>query len=156
MRKEIVTAESLETRVESLFPAIQHAKKRAFLAAYAKCGTVTHAAEAAGIDRSSHTHWMHSDPEYVQAFELAKQMAIESLEAEARRRATLGVDDPVFYQGEVVGHRKVYSDNLLMFLLKGAAPAKYRERAEITGAGGRPIRVELSIPRPAEELEQDG
>ena len=32
-----------------------------------------------------------------------------------------------------------YSDNLLMFLIKGAMPEKYRERYEITG-GSKPVQ----------------
>lgn len=47
------------------------------------------------------------------------------LEDEARRRAVEGVEEPVFYQGDVVGHVKKYSDDLLKLLLKANRREKY-------------------------------
>ena len=109
---------------------IQHPKKRAFLAAYAELGTITHAATAAGIDRNTHTQWLKVDAEYATAFEDAKQQAIEKLEREAVRRASEGIDKPIFYQGHLVTTIKEYSDTLLIFLLKGLKPERYRDRLE--------------------------
>jgi hypothetical protein len=73
------------------------------------------------------------------------------------RRAHIGVEEPLVYQGEFTyerdakGRRKLkkplfirkYSDALMMFLLKGFKPEKYRERGsvELTGAGGGPIEI---------------
>ena len=107
---------------------IVHPKKRAFLAAYAECGTVTRAAEIAGIDRQTYYDWSKSDPEFVKAAEAAYDMAGERLEQEARRRAVEGVQKPVWYQGRECGVVTEYSDTLLIFLLKGAKPDKYQER----------------------------
>lgn len=123
------------------FRKIAHRKKRAFLAAYAECGTITHAAEAAGIDRRSHYNWLNDDPEYAEAFEQAKQMSIEALEKEARRRAIEGVQEPVYQGGKLVGHKRRYSDTLLMFLLNGLAPEKYKERKEVQHTGDQTINV---------------
>lgn len=110
-------------------------KQRAFLNAFAECGNVSQAAKAAKIPRMSHYQWIHDD-EYKAAFDDAKQEANDSLEAEARRRAVEGVDEPVgWYQGEAGGVIRRYSDILLMFLLKGAMPEKYRDRPE---AGNKP------------------
>ena len=76
----------------------------------------------------------------------ALEEARELLEAEARRRAAIGVDEPVFYQGQVVGHIRKYSDNLLMFLLKAHWPEKFRENVSIdqrvSGRDGGPIKTE--------------
>lgn len=107
---------------------IQHPKKRAFIAAYAECGTVTRAAEIAGIDRTMHYDYLKSDPDYAKACEAAYEQAGERLEQEARRRAVEGVKKPVFYQGKECGVVNEYSDTLLIFLLKGAKPEKYKER----------------------------
>jgi hypothetical protein len=41
------------------------------------------------------------------------------LEAEARRRAVQGWDEPVFHQGRKVGTIRKYSDRMLEILLKG-------------------------------------
>ena len=72
--------------------------------------------------------------------------ARELLEAEARRRAAMGVEEPVFYKGQVVGHIRKYSDNLLMFLLKAHWPEKFRENLSIdqrvSGSDGGPVKTE--------------
>ena len=107
--------------------------QRAFLAAFAECGTVTFAALAAKVHRSRHYRWL-DEQAYATAFEVAKNAAAETLENEARRRAVEGVTEAVYYQGEVVGTIQKYSDVLLIFLLKGALPAKYKDRREVTGA----------------------
>jgi hypothetical protein len=72
-----------------------------------------------------------SDPVYFQAFKEAHQQACEALEAEARRRATEGWDEPVFQKGVQCGVVRKYSDQLLMFLMRGAMPDKYREHLQI-------------------------
>src|SRR5690606_23292709 len=79
---------------------IQHAKKRAFLAAYAETGNISRAAQMAEIDRSTHYIWMREDPAYVEAFAYADQQAGDRLEEEARRRAVEGVEEPVYHQGK--------------------------------------------------------
>jgi hypothetical protein len=62
-------------------------------------------------------------------------MAADSLEAEAVRRAFEGVTQPVgWHQGKPGGLVTVKSDNLLMFLLKGAYPDKYKDRMELRGS----------------------
>jgi hypothetical protein len=57
-------------------------KKRAFLAAYAEVGTITRAAEIAGVERKSHYLWMAKDPAYVEAFAAAGEQAGDRLEQE--------------------------------------------------------------------------
>lgn len=108
------------------------AKRTIFLEAFAQLGTISHAAEVAGINRSTHYLWMEQDPDYRAAYREAEQKAIEALEREARRRAIEGVEEPVYHQGRVVGGVQKYSDTLLIFLLKGARPDKYRERVDLT------------------------
>ena len=59
---------------------ITHPKKRAFLAAYAECGVISHAAEAAGVSRRMHWNWLKGDSEYAEAFVEAKKDAADALE----------------------------------------------------------------------------
>lgn len=124
-----------------------HPKKRAFLAAYAISGNVTDAAERAGIERKTHYRWLSKDSAYAEAFKDAEEEAADRLEAEARRRATQGVDEPVFYKGYECGTITRYSDALLMFLLKGARPEKYKERVanEHSGPDGGPVAVKVDL-----------
>lgn len=130
-----------------MFTEIQHPKKRAFLSAYAHLGAITRAARAAKIDRGSHLNWKREDPLYAQAFERAEEMAVESLEDAAVQRARYGMDRPVFHKGKVCGYVREYSDTLLIFLLKGAKPLKYRERLNIehTGKDGKPLLDVASV-----------
>ena len=112
-----------------------HLKKRAFLAAFRETGNVRLACETAGVGRSSHYRWLGEDPDYRGAFELAEEDAADILEAEARRRAVEGVEKPVgWHKGEPGGYVREYSDVLLIFLLKGLRPERYRERYEVKGS----------------------
>jgi hypothetical protein len=131
-------------------------KKEAFLAAFAQVGNITLAAEIAGIHRRMHYTWLANDPDYAVAFKEAEEEAADRLEHEARRRAVEGTLKPVFYQGEECGHIREYSDTLLIFLLKGARPEKYKERvsAEHTGKDGGPIVVKNYDNLSDEELDQ--
>ena len=135
------------------FRAIRHGKKRAFLCAYSRLGAITKAARCAKINRDTHHDWIKKDPEYVAAFEVAKDMAIERLECEADRR---GVEGVVRYRFDRNGQpfidptdpdhkrpylEREYSDVLLIFRLKALRPDVYRERSshELTGPDGGPI-----------------
>ncbi len=121
------------------------AKKRAFLRAYAETANITYAARAGKCSRNAHYKWLKTDKAYQETFQEAKQEAIELLEGEARRRAVQGVEEPVFYKGEVVGAVQKYSDTLLIFLLKAARPEKYRDRYEHTGPDGGPFEFTIKI-----------
>ena len=110
-------------------------KQRAFLAAFAATGNITQAAKAAKQDRCQHYDWSKKSEVYTAAFAAAKEEAAETLEAEARRRAVDGVEEPVFYKGGQCGAVRRYSDVLLIFLLKGVLPEKYRERQQVEVSG---------------------
>jgi hypothetical protein len=121
-------------------------KKAAFLRALAQRGILTDAEEATGIFRMQHHRWMQQDPEYAAAVEQAQQQAYDSLEREAWRRATEGTEEPVYQGGKLVGTKKVRSDVLLIFLMKGARPLKYRDNSPITNINASgPVQVNLNV-----------
>lgn len=127
---------------------LAHPKRDAFLKAFAENGTLTHAAEAAGCDRSSHYYWMEHDPEYPALFTEAAHRANDSLEREALRRAVEGIEKPVYQGGKKVGSIREYSDTLLIFLMKGAIPSKYRDRVDVSfdvSAEARRLADELGL-----------
>ncbi|HOS78432.1 MAG TPA: hypothetical protein PLL15_10325 [Syntrophales bacterium] len=67
--------------------------------------------------------------------EYRKDAHLRKLEDEAERRAVEGVEEDVFSpHGKKVGKRRVYSDTLLVKLLKATAPEKYADSP--SGAGG--------------------
>lgn len=119
-----------------------------FLADLRDRGNVTLAAKVAGYARSSLYERIKEDPSFAQAVDDARAEYQSRLELEADRRAVEGVEKPVFYQGEVCGHVREYSDNLLMFRLKRLDPG-YRDRVEHMGEGGGPVmfHVVTGIPR---------
>jgi hypothetical protein len=105
-----------------------------FLEAYRHTGNVSRAAKLAEVSRQQHYEWLN-DAEYSKAFEDAHAEAVDILEGEARRRAVEGVEEKVFQQGREVGVVTKYSDKLLMFLLQGTKPEKFRtnHKVEVTG-----------------------
>jgi hypothetical protein len=115
--------------------------KKAMLAALAITGNVTRAADAAKVGRTTHYEWLEADPGYAKAVGAAMDEAADRLEDEARRRAAEGLVRYKFHQGSPVLHPVTgepyyeleYSDTLLIFLLKGARPHKYRDGYEQTG-----------------------
>ena len=128
------------------------AKKAKFLAAFVETATIRGAVRASGVDDETHYNWLRKDPEYVKRFEEAERKSIKAMEAEGRRRAIEGVRrlkfdksgapiiDPETGQPYV---EHAYSDTLLIFLLKGAAPEKYRERFEHSGPDGGAMRINI-------------
>ncbi|MBI4497074.1 MAG: hypothetical protein HY689_04140, partial [Chloroflexi bacterium] len=74
-----------------------------FLARYAQLGNLALAAEQAAVSKRVVHHWKATDPAFAEAFAEAQAQAVEVLEAEARRRAVEGVEEPVFQGGKQVG-----------------------------------------------------
>lgn len=83
--------------------------QKAFLAGLEQTGSVTQAAQAAKVGRCNAYDHKRRDPAFAAAWEEALDRGADELEDEARKRAFAG------------------SDVLLMFLLKGVRPQKYRE-----------------------------
>lgn len=99
--------------------------KKEFLACYPEAFTITEACKRTGVTRGTFYSWLR-DPEFAAGFEDAKQAAIELLEQACRERAT---------------REKNPSDVLAIFMLKGAAPDKYRERIDNRISGEVRIKV---------------
>lgn len=128
-------------------PEQASARRRAFLEAFRLSGNVSAAARAADVDRTTPYGWAAADPDFKAAWEVAEQEAIDRLEAEAWRRAHDGVEEPVYQGGSLVGHKRVYSDQLMVLLLKAHRPDKYRERQSIehSGPAGGPIETRAEV-----------
>jgi len=94
------------------FPKVSHPKKRAFLAAFSRCGSISTAAKRAKIDRRSHYHWLKGDPWYVRAYQQAVIEAGDALQDKLTEIA---------FEGNVTA---------AIFLLKGLKPDQFRDRLE--------------------------
>jgi len=87
-----------------------------FFATLKECGNVSEAARVAGVDRKTPYLRKANDLRFAAQWEDCIQEAADTLEQEANRRAMAG------------------SDLLLIFLLKGLRPEKYRERVTLPPA----------------------
>src|SRR5260370_24672686 len=107
------------------------ARQEGFLKALADTGSVTAAVAAAGSSRSRVYELRKVDPTFAAAWEEAEEVAVDKLEAEARRRAVEGVPEPLVSarklvrddDGQPIAIRR-YSDNSLLALLKAYRPPR--------------------------------
>lgn len=135
--------------------------EKAFLKALAITGNVTESANKAKIDPSTAHHARKRSKGFSQKWKSAMRKAADALEAEARRRAVDGLVRFKFdKKGEPIKHPKTgepyfeleYSDTLLIFLMKGNNPAKFRERHEVKHKGGVQLQLtEEIIDAPAKD-----
>tara|TARA_Y100000310_G_C20451018_1_gene700732 strand:- start:429 stop:899 length:471 start_codon:yes stop_codon:yes gene_type:complete len=115
------------------FDAISCPKKRAFLEARSLGMTKLNAAARAGVNVATPWNWgKQGDDAYNKAAEIAEAAQLAAAEDELRRRAVDGILEPVFYKGEQVATVRRHSDVLLIFMLKAAAPDKYRDNVHVT------------------------
>jgi hypothetical protein len=121
--------------------------KEIFLKAFAIQGTKLHAAQSAHISRRTVDNWLKEDPEFREAFKIASEDSTDMIEHAVRVRAMAGVKRTVYYKGKPIGSETEFSDTCAIFLLKAYRPEKFRERYELTGAGGGPIEVSNPIQR---------
>ena len=112
------------------------ARQTAFLQAFAELGTITGACRTSGVGRRSVYDWLADDERFAREFDAARETAADVLEAECRRRGLEGVEEPVYYQGQVVGTVRRYSDACLLALLKAYRPDRF------TGRGGHAAPVD--------------
>lgn len=116
-----------------------------FISALTDCGVMSYAAKKAGVGTSTIDRHRKKDAGFEALVQKAIEEATDSLEIVARERATKGATKPVYQGGKLVGTVQEYSDTLLIFLLKGNRPDKFRDRhsVELGGVAGGPIAVEF-------------
>ena len=145
----VAAFEALLTSAETHAEATTRAKQVAFLTALAIHGTVMRAALEAHIHRDTHYNWLDKDELYAKAFRDAEAIFADQVRDEVRRRAVDGWLEPVFYMGIATGIIRKKSDRLLELLAKAKCP-EFREKHEITGEGGGPIKV-VAVRFPVKE-----
>jgi hypothetical protein len=116
-----------------------------FLSALEASGNVSASARRAGMHRGTAYRYRQADPEFRAAWDEALEVAADALEAEVRRRAVDGWDEPVFYDGKVCGYIRRYDDRLLMFLMKAYRP-EFRDHAPVRSTGDQPEPVRVEYP----------
>jgi hypothetical protein len=106
-------------------------RRRRFLDALVETGgNVSRSCDLANFGRRAAYDWRRDEAEFAAEWDEAVNRGLDALEAEARRRAFEGIEEPVFYKGEVCGFVRRYSDALIMFMLKAYRP-QFRDRVLI-------------------------
>lgn|SRR5574341_90687 len=109
---------------------------KAFLAALGRKGVVSYACRIARVPRCRAYVLRHADPDFAADWDRELQQALDIMEEEAYRRAIKGCirKKGVYYRGRKIATETMaeYSDTLLIFLLKGGRPEKFRERFDHT------------------------
>ena len=126
-------------------------KEAKFLEVLATGASVYKAALAAGIGRRTAYDWREDDEDFRARWDDAVESGNDLLEDEAIRRGMSGVDKPVYYQGEVCGEVKEYSDTLLIFQLKARRREKYSEKIDQTVTGRVTVETVSYAPAGAEQ-----
>ena len=101
---------------------------KAFLTQLSINGNVSAACDAANISRDLVYDKRKSDPAFAAQWDTALEIACDSLEAEAWRRAVNGVNSAIYSQGKYVADEVKYSDALMQTLLKAHKPDKYADK----------------------------
>lgn len=110
-------------------------KKSVFLLALCRGTSISLACTKALLPRRTVYDWRDADEKFRVAWDEAIEAGTERLEDEAYRRAHDGVKKPIFHKGKRVAFVQEYSDTLLMFLMKGRKPDKYRDNSKVEVSG---------------------
>ena len=118
------------------------AVRKKFLQLFAELGTISAAADGAGVHRTTHYLWLEKVDGYAEAFEQAKARFHDRLEQELFRRA----QDPA--------HK---GDTALIFALKGNLPDRYgdKHQVEFANKDDRPFEISFGMPRPGDDDDKE-
>lgn len=103
-----------------------------WLATFRDTGNIRLACEAAGVSRSTVDRYRREDSSFAEAWAQAEEDAADHLEDAAYKRAVDGVSRRRYDKdGNLVAEEQVYSDTLLLALLRARRPAKFRDNQKI-------------------------
>jgi len=124
----------------------------AFIAALTGDPNVSRSAAAAGVSRKSAYAAKKKSALLAELWDEALNISTDELASEARRRAMEGVEEPIYYDGIRVGTRTIYSDKLMVLLLRAHRPAMYAERSILKGTFKHDVPGR--VVRPSDEGER--
>lgn len=103
------------------------ARQVAFVQVLAETANVSAACRAVGMSRRS-AYALYNRREaqsFRQAWDIAIEQGTRCLADAALERALNGVVQPIFYQGEQIGEKRVFNEAMTKFLLRCHAPDRY-------------------------------
>jgi hypothetical protein len=98
-----------------------------FLLHFGRSGSVSYAADRAGLGRSTLYYRRHNDPVFAARWAAAAEQAAMVLQDQAVERIVSG-GGRVFRRGRSTGRISGYDNGLLMTLLRALRPEVYRRR----------------------------
>lgn len=113
--------------------------RKAFLKAYSVRPIIASAAAAAGTTANTVHRTIKADPAFAEKFAEARQIAKERLVSRAWEIAVDGIEEPIYFKGEVVGHRLAHSEKMLEVLLKGFLPEMFNDRLQAAQVNAQAI-----------------
>ena len=124
-------------------------QKIKFLDELSQHGVIKYACQKAGLSKKKKKNNYQSDEEFRRLVEDAFVLGAINIEDEAKIRAVEGVEEEVYFKGEMVGTVRKFSDFLLTFLLKGNFPYKYggvQSEDIVSNALGQPkVKVAAAV-----------
>ena len=119
-------------KIKPLSQVVEDNRKEAFLEALEITGNVKAAANMVGHATSGFFQKLRKkDDDFSERWELALKTAFDDMVVpEAYRRAVDGVEEEIYFHGEVVGSKKVYSDSLMALILKAGDP-KFQNKTTV-------------------------
>ena len=158
--KQAVSTASQETAVfhQTTDSQKRHVRKRCrqlamLLEAMSEDNNITRACKTAKLSHSTAYDLRKAWPMLREIWDKATELAMQRLEGEMYRRATIGNSEPVVSKGEIVAYKQVYSDNLAMFLSKAHRPDKYRDNVRVDVSGHVGIHYHVSGVERAPAIE---
>ncbi len=91
-------------------------------------------------------NWIKDDPVASERIKEAQKVGYGGLESEAIRRAVRGVEEDVYYKGDVVGQKTVYSDGLLGKVLEARVPEYSKKESNNNNTFLGPTQINI-MPR---------
>lgn len=111
------------------------------------CGDILAAAKACGVSLIFVNQWRKDDKTTDARLLEAERVGVQGLVSAAIQRGVHGVEEDVWYKGEAVGTKRVYSDGLLQTLLKAKVP-EFAKDGEGAGVNVQ-VNVANLMPRAA-------
>jgi hypothetical protein len=108
-------------------PAPDYRKKtpelvQRFLEILIESGSVSRACREVGLSRWTAYRWRDEDEQFARDWTIAKDNHVDVALERLAELALEGDDEPQFYQGRVVGHRKVRYPQLTIYYLERLSP----------------------------------
>lgn len=117
-----------------------HLAQARFLEKFATCRTHTEACKVAGVSRPTVATWIKDDEAFKERYDEALEHFTDSLFQIGLTLVRDGWLEPIIHNGKVVSYRPKKSERLTELYLKAHLP-EFRDKVEVTGQGGAPLKV---------------